>query len=379
MLGEAQRPTRARTVYPGLTSADYTDPEVFAMERERVFDRQWFCVGRSEELPEPGSFIQRDVPGDSLLLTRDLDGRVHAFYNVCRHRGSVLVEEERGAVRKAFTCPYHAWAYGLDGRLLGTPNVRADDGLDREAYGLREIGVTEWEGYLFVCHAPAHRRPDLMRSLAEEPDEPLAYGRFAIGELRLGHRITYEVGANWKIVWENYNECLHCPSVHPELSAMVPLFRRGLVADDEHPEVLATLDDGYQAFTLSGTISLPQLPGLDPVDERAYYGAGVFPNLMINMRAVGVTTFTLFPRSASHTTVVSDYLYRPETIAGDRFDPSEMIGFLDLVARQDWVVCEKAQRGASSKGFDRSVYPPQERYVHMFAERYRAARDAGAP
>ncbi|HSL12568.1 MAG TPA: aromatic ring-hydroxylating dioxygenase subunit alpha [Actinomycetota bacterium] len=371
MLGEAQRPTTGRPTYPGLTAAQYTDPEIFELERERIFDRQWFCVGRSEELPEPGSFVQRDVPGDSLLLTRDLDGRVHAFYNVCRHRGSVLVEEERGQVRKAFTCPYHAWVYGLDGRLLGTPNVRADDGLDRDAYGLRGIGVEEWEGYLFVSHASAGERPDLLGNLAREPDEPLSYGRFRIGQLRLGHRVTYEVEANWKIVWENYNECLHCPGVHPELSQMVPLFRRGLVADDDDPTVLATLADGWEAFTLSGTTSLPHLPGLDPIDARTYYGAGIFPNLMINMRATGVTSFTLYPRAVDHTTVVSDYLYRPETIASDSFDPSEMIEFLDLVARQDWEICALAQRGATSKGFDRSVYPPQERYVHLFAERYR--------
>ena len=371
MLGEAERPTRRRSTYPGLTSRQYTDPDVFELEREHVFDRQWFCVGRSEELPEPGCFVHRDVPGDSLLLTRDLDGVVHAFYNVCRHRGSVLVEEAAGRVRKALTCPYHSWVYGLDGRLLGTPNVGADDGLDREAYGLRAIGVEEWEGYLFVSHAPTDARPDLLGNLGREPDEPLSYGRFRIGELRLGHRITYEVEANWKIVWENYNECLHCPGVHPELVQMVPLFRRGLVADDDDATVLATLADGYDAFTLSGTTTLPHLPGLDPIDGRTYYGAGIFPNLMINMRATGVTSFTLYPRAVDHTTVVSDYLYRPETIASADFDPSEMIGFLDLVARQDWEICARAQRGAGSKGFDRSVYPPQERYVHLFAERYR--------
>jgi Rieske 2Fe-2S family protein len=377
MLGEAERPTRTRTVQAGLTSADYTDPEVFELERERIFDRQWFCVGRSEELPEPGSFVRRDVPGDTLLLTRDLDGGLHAFYDVCRHRGSVLVEEDHGRVRKAFTCPYHAWVYGLDGRLLGTPNVHADDGLDRDAYGLREIGLQEWEGYVFVSHARPEQRPDLLANLAAEPDEPLSYGRFRIGELRLGHRITYEVEANWKIVWENYNECLHCPSVHPELAQMVPLFRRGLVADDDDPTVLATLADGFDAFTLSGTSALPHLPGLEPVDGRTYYGAGIFPNLMLNLRATGVTSFTLYPRSVDHTTIVSDYLYRPETIASDAFDPSEMIEFLDLIARQDWEVCALAQRGASSKGFDRSIYPPQERYVHMFAERYRAERGLG--
>ncbi len=377
MLGEAERPTRTRMVQPGLTSADYTDPDVFELERERIFDRQWFCVGRSEELPERGSFVRRDVPGDTLLLTRDLDGRLHAFYDVCRHRGSVLVEEDHGRVRKAFTCPYHAWVYGLDGRLLGTPNVHADDGLDRDAYGLREIGLQEWEGYIFVSHAKPEQRPDLLANLAAEPDEPLSYGRFGIGELRLGHRITYEVEANWKIVWENYNECLHCPSVHPELAQMVPLFRRGLVADDDDPTVLATLADGFDAFTLSGTSALPHLPGLEPVDGRTYYGAGIFPNLMLNLRATGVTSFTLYPRSVDHTTIVSDYLYRPETIASDAFDPSEMIEFLDLIARQDWEVCALAQRGASSKGFDRSVYPPQERYVHMFAERYRAERGLG--
>ena len=111
------------------------------------------------------------------------------------------------------------------------------------------------------------------------------------------------------------------------------------------------------------------------LDCRTYWGYSVFPNLMVNLVSTGVVTFRLEPRSASHTTLTAEYLYRPETIAADAFDPSDMVEFLDLVSRQDWAVCERAQRGVGSKGFGRGVYPPQDSLLHTFARRYLAERD----
>jgi Rieske 2Fe-2S family protein len=371
MLDEAIDPT-ATGVHPGLPGRDYAEPEVYAYERDAVFHRTWCCVGREEELPEPGDFLTRDVAGESILVTRTADGDLRAHYNVCRHRGSVLLEDERGHAKAAIVCPYHNWAYALDGRLVGTPNVRAEDGLDRDAYGLRPVAIDVWDGFVFVNLAD--EPTPLLEQLAIEPDGPLDYARYGTGELRVAHRIVYEVEANWKIVHDNYNECLHCPSVHPELVRIVPLYRKGQVVDHDRPDLGATLADGLSTFTMSGTSALPFLPGLTELDRRTYWGYSVFPNLLVNLLSTGVMTYTLYPRSERHTTVVSEYLFRPETIAADGFDCSDMVGFLDLVSRQDWVVCERAQRGVGSKGFVRGVYPPQDELLHRFAERYLAER-----
>ncbi|HEU4528230.1 MAG TPA: aromatic ring-hydroxylating dioxygenase subunit alpha [Actinomycetota bacterium] len=370
---EEMSPATAPKVHPGLLGREYTDPVVFEEERERIFFRTWFCVGREEELPGPNAFLTREVAGESVLLTRDREGALHAFYNVCRHRGSVLVEDPpAGTAKGAIVCPYHNWAYGLDGALTGTPNVREGDGLDRSAYGLRAIHVETWDGFVFVNLSREQPVP-LREQLAMDPDEPLSYERYRTGELRVGATVVYEVAANWKIVHDNYNECLHCPGVHPELTKIVPLYRKGMVWDEARDDGGVFLAEGLTTFTLSGTSQrLPELPGLSEVDRCTYYGYSAFPNLLVNLLSTGVMTYTLYPRSAGHTTIVSEYLFRPETVTADGFDPSEMVEFLDLVSRQDWTVCERAQRGVASRGFVQGVYPPQDELLHRFAERYRA-------
>jgi Rieske 2Fe-2S family protein len=368
MLDEAIAGVPIDRTFPGLPGRDYHDQRVWEVERETVFARSWFCVGREEELPSPGDYVARDVAGEGIIAVRGKDGRIRAFYNVCRHRGTVLCDEGPGNTKGAFVCPYHNWAYDLEGNLAGTPNVRAGEDFDRSAYPLRSVACDEWEGFLFV-HLGSEPRP-LLDQLAGEPDGPLGYERYRVGELRVAHRIEYEVAANWKLIHDNYNECLHCPSVHPELSQIVPMFRKGMVFDPDRPDLGATLADGLTTFTMTGTSTLPTLPGLTEVDRRTYWGYSIFPNVMMNLVSTGAMVYTLYPRGPARTTIVSEYLYRPEAIAEPGFDPSDMIEFLDLVSRQDWSVCERAQRGVASKGFVQGVYPPQDALLHRFAERY---------
>jgi len=365
---------RKHMIFPSLPGRNYHDPGVWVVEKEAIFFGSWFCVGREEEVRAPGDFMLRDVADESILVTCAGDGQVRAFYNVCRHRASVLCEDGDGHANKAFVCPYHGWTYGLDGALVGTPNVHAEDGLDRGAYGLRSVFCSLWDGFVFLNLSEGQPAMTLTDQLALEPDGPLDYGRYRTGELRLSKRITYEVEANWKMIHDNFNECLHCPSVHPELVKLVPLYRKGMVVDLDREDLGATLDEGFSTFTLSGNSRLPQLPGLSDMDRRTYYGYSLMPNLLVNLVSTGVMTYTLYPRSATRTTVVSDYLFRPETVAAADFDPGDMVEFLDLVSRQDWTVCERAQRGIRSRGFGVGVNPPQDGLLHRFAERYLEAR-----
>ena len=374
MLDEATAGVAIHRTFPGLPGRDYHDEAIWRLERETVFTRSWFCVGRVEELPAPGDYVASDVAGEAILVVRGKDERIRAFFNVCRHRGSVLCDEGAGHANGAVVCPYHNWTYDLEGRLVGTPNVRAGDDFDRASFGLREVACDVWEGFVFVHVAPKPR--PLLDQLAEEPDAPLEYVRYGVGELRVGHRIVYEVEANWKLIHDNFNECLHCPSVHRELSALVPMYRKGMVFDPDRPDLGAELAEGLTTFTLSGTSSLPTLPGLTERDCRTYWGYSIFPNVMMNLVSTGAMVYTLYPRGPAHTTIVSEYLFRPETIAEPSFDCSDMVEFLDLVSMQDWSVCERAQRGVASKGFVEGVYPPQDALLHRFAKRYLAARGA---
>jgi len=354
-----------------LTGRDYSAADVFDLERERIFARNWFYAGRAEGLDEPGDFVAVDVAGESVIVLRTKAGDLRAFYNVCRHRGSRLCDAESGRMKGAVKCPYHAWSYSFDGKLIGTPNVGKDE-VDRDALGLWPVSLETWQGFLFVHLDPVP--PPLEDALADQPDAPLSFARFNLEDLRIGHRTVVEVAANWKILIENYNECLHCPTVHPELVAVIPGFRHGSVYDARRPEGGMAIVDGGNSFTRTGRSNLPVLPGLSAHDEVSLYGCAVYPNMFIDVTGTGAISTVLLPRDAGHTTVVAEYLFRPEVIADPGFDPAEIVDFTELVAHQDYVVCERVQRGVSSRAFTHGVLAEKDGLLESFNARYLAQR-----
>ena len=355
-----------------LSSADYASPEVFEAERERIWWGDWVCIGRSAEIGEPGEYIVRDLAGESIFVVRNRQGAVRGFYNVCSHRGTKFLDdcEGTGKVKKAFKCPYHAWSFDLDGKLIASPNVHEDDAFERSDYPLYDFAVDEYAGFLFVNLTTGTPRP-LLDALREGAETITAYERYRMGDLRPGARIVYEVAANWKIVIENYNECLHCPQIHPELVSVIPLFRFGEVWDDESTDGGNRMIDAATNFSLTGKSSLPQFPGLDPHDYHMYYGTFEFPNLMVNLHPDSMMTYIAMPKGPDHTTIISEFFFRPETIADPAFDPSPVVEFWDLISRQDWAVVERAQTGVSSRAFKRGVYPRQDRFLFWFNEAWR--------
>ncbi len=357
---------------PTLHGRDYTSEEVWEQERERIWFGDWVCIGRSEEVAAPGDYLVRDLAGESIFVVRNREGLLRCFYNVCSHRGTKFLDDDaRGNVRKAFRCPYHAWTFDLDGRLIGTPNVREEELFDRADYPLSPIAIGEYAGFLFVNLSPDPR--PLMEALTDGAESITAFERYRMEELRIGHRLVYEVEANWKIVVENYNECLHCPTVHPELVQVVPLFRFGEVWDERTRDDGNRMVEGATSFTMTGRSELPKFPDLDPEDYGMYYGTYEFPNLMLNLHPDCVMYYLAFPRGPRHTTVVSEYLFRPEVIGGPDFKPEPVIEFWDLISRQDWEVCARAQTGVGSRAFTTGVFPRQDRFLFWFNEEYRLA------
>jgi Rieske 2Fe-2S family protein len=343
---------------------------VWAEERERVFASEWICVGRCEELPRPGSYIVRDVAGERVLVTRAGDGELHAMFDTCSHRGTRLLDGEGDLRSGVIQCPYHAWTFSADGELLATPNVAAGEGLDRSTRPLWRIALEVWNGFVFVCMSPTPEplRAALDRNMDGDPTELMA--RWGIGDLRIAHRITYDVEANWKIVVENYSECLHCPGIHPELVRLVPLFRTGMVEDGRGAELF----DGATGFTLTGASSRAPLPALTERDRHIYLGNTLFPTSMINLHADCVMSYRLEPTGPEYTRIVSEFLFHPDAIARSDFDPADVVEMWDLVSRQDWAVCERAQRGVRSRAYaDGGVYPYNDRSVAAFNDRYLAS------
>jgi Rieske 2Fe-2S family protein len=350
-----------------LPASAYLDGAHFALERERIFFREWFCVGRADQIAEPGDFLHVEVAGERVLVVRDRHGAVSAFFNVCAHRGSELVTAaplpdpcaaRSGRFPGSIRCQYHAWTYELDGRLRGAPYMEFTASRPMSQYSLRAVPVDEWGGFLFVNVAGADGGA---RQSLQQQVEVFAsrIRRYPLADLRIGQRLVYDVAANWKVLAENYNECYHCGPVHPELCQLVPAFKK---AGGAHLDWTNGIPhrDGAWTFTTSGTASRPPFPGLDEHERLRHKGELVYPNLWLSLAAEHVAVFTLYPLAAGATRIVNDFLFHKDEVAKPTFDPSDVVDFWDVVNRQDWGICESVQRGMASRGFRAGLYAPME-------------------
>jgi glycine betaine catabolism A len=363
-------------VEPTLPRDAYLNAGWYRREQERVMWDQWFCVGRLEEIPEPGHHLVCDVAGESVLVVRTRHDTVSAHINLCRHRGSLLTDAPgkpgqveivaSGRFAGSIQCPYHAWTYSFDGRLRAAPYLDETDGLRKEDLPLHAVAVETWGGFIWV-HLGAQPQP-----LADQFQETGQYlVNYPLEELVATHRIVYPVAANWKAIVENYNECYHCGPVHPELCELVPDFRRRGGSDLDWEEGIPHRE-GAWTFTATGTTTRRPFPGLTPEEQQRHKGLLIYPNLMLSLSADHVAAFTLWPHSAQSTTVVCDFLFHRDEVGRDDFDGSDAVEFWDLVNRQDWRVCEMVQRGMGSRRFVTGFYAPMEDYskdIRRYLER----------
>ena len=353
-----------------LSRRAYFDDEVFRLECERIFSREWYCVGRADAVPAAGDYTVVVVAGESVLLVRGADDVLRGFFNVCRHRGCELVltgeqrtvEDPRGPSGHfpgAIRCPYHSWTYTLDGALRAAPFLEEDADFSRGDLPLHPVGVDAWGGFVFVNLTPAAAAAEGRTLLAQLGEAPARVARYPLATLRTARRIVYEVAANWKVMLENYNECYHCAGVHPELCAIVPAFKhRGGSELDWESGIPHR--PGAWTFTESGTSSRMPFADLDADERVRHKGELIYPNFMLSLSADHVAAFTLWPCSPTRTTIACDFLFDPAEMAKPDFDPSDAVNFWDLVNRQDWAICEGVQRGMRSRVFEHGYYAPME-------------------
>jgi glycine betaine catabolism A len=355
----------------------FSDPGVLDWELDQVF-RSWVCVGHASAIPDSGRFVTRELGPDSVLVIRGEDGALRAFLNVCRHRGSRIVEEREGSVRKRLRCPYHAWSYGLDGSLRAAPHMDGVEDFEFDCWGLLEVRL-EVVGGLVLIDLSGEAPPvvDHVGELAEH------LRRYRVADLERVDGRTYDVAANWKGIAENYNECLHCPGVHPELQALSDYMSgeevRGMGAWCGGS---MKLRDGAETMALENNANghgngRPPIAGLTDDEARTVLYFALFPNALVSLHPDYVMLHTLWPRAVDRTEVVCEWFFERETVAREDFDGSDAVGFWDLVNRQDWHVCELAQKGVRTRGYTAGRYSAEEVDVHRFdqmvAERYMTA------
>jgi len=368
---------RTRTAYGQQTLPGelFTSGEVYARERERIFEARWLYAGHVSQLDAPGAYFLFEHERESVIVLRGRDGAIAAHHNLCRHRGSRLCLDAAGRLGGAIQCPYHAWTYELDGALRAAPNMGEVAGFERGEHGLLPCPFREWQGLLFV-HLGGSPPP------FEEAIDPLAgrVERWRIGELVSVHRTAYEVAANWKLFFHNYSECYHCPTVHPHLNKLTPY--RNTTNDLDEGSVLGgpmwmTEADG--SMTVGGGRCAPLLPGLGEADRGHVLYYTLFPSMFLSLHPDYVLIHRAEPLGPERTRIVCDWLFHPEAVAAPGFDPAPAIEFWDLTNRQDWELCANAHQGVASRAYRPGPYSELESQLAAFDREYLRAMGWNEP
>lgn len=345
-----------------LPARYYTDPEHFERELAAIHYDMWLAAGRTEQIPTAGSYFLRQVGRASVIVVRDADGTVSAFHNVCRHRGTLLCTQAEGRFAGRIQCPYHAWTYGLDGALLAAPHMDKVQGFREPDYPLRRVATSVWDGHIFInlSEAPLPFESHIA-GLARK------FRPWRMEELKRVERKVYQLHANWKLVIQNYSECLHCPNAHPQLSRK----SHYLSGENEPPQPTylgghMELREGVASLSTDGENDRSCFAGLSPKDRRRVYYYAILPNMLLNLHPDYMLTFTLWPLAVDRTEVVCEWHFHPDEMAKPGFDPTSAIEFWDVTNRQDWELSDLAQAGIASLGYRPGPYSNREELLHAF-------------
>jgi len=355
----------------------FVSDEIFRREQEQIFSKQWLLVGHQTQVANAGDYFLVSIPSssdygatiESLIITRDKGELIHGFYNVCRHRGTRLKEDACGHA-SSIQCPYHAWTYRLDGRLIGAPHMDEVPGFDKADYSLRAVNLALWEGFIFI-------NLDENAMALEEWFAPLngKFSHWNMSILRPAKRIEYDVRANWKLMFENYSECYHCPGVHPQLQKVSPYDS----AENDLSE--GPLLGGFMkinkgaGLTMSGkacAVKIDHEQEHEQAQENLVFYYSIFPNMLLSLHPEYVMVHQLWPKSPERTLIVCDWFFHPDAFNRPDFKPDDAIEFWDMTNKQDWHVCELSQQGIASRAYEPGPYSSRESIPAAWDRYYRS-------
>lgn len=360
---------RAQTV----PSSWYTHPGFLAIDNRHIFSKTWQYVGHLSQVENAGEFLTTTVAENPVIVVRDKQGVLRAFFNVCRHRGGPIETSERGSC-KILQCKYHGWTYQLDGSLRGVPQWNYVELFDKKDYGLIPVEVTTWGGLIFVSlDKNAVPLNDIFDGLGERvrkaghsdrPDETL------FSKKQFFRRVVYPVKANWKVYADNYLEGYHLPFVHPELCTML----------DYRQYVTETYR--YYSLQYSPFLSETNVYGSNSGEALYYF---VWPNFMLNIMPGRLQVNRIVPDGFDRCHVIFDYYYDDLSEDSVKKVAENDLEYSDRIQKEDCEICEYVQKGLASAAYDRGRFSVEcENAVHHFQdllkttyrEAYRSGRDS---
>ena len=362
----------------------YTDPDIYELELQKILFRNWFLAGHVSQIPNNGDFIVGTMDKESAIIVRGSDGTVNAFANVCRHRGSLICLKDSGSVKK-FECPYHGWMYDIDGNLTAARSM--PDEFDRSTHGLKPVSIEILAGMIFICFSD---NPPSLESAKKNLAEPFAM--FGFDNLKVAAKKTYPISANWKLAIENYQECYHCATAHPDYAKMHTLMLDDAKRDRiqgkmlerfaacglkqieiDHNDTAApqgeqgygysrtALFEGYKTGSRDGEAVAPLLGELTDYDHGASdFSFGPFTFLLAYSDHVVGYVFT--PVDALNCKCEIYWLVRDDAVATKDYDVDELTWLWDITTKADKDIIVNNWKGVQSRyyepgPFSRMEYP----------------------
>ena len=366
-----------RKAEPTLPASWYHDPDHYGRELSSIWANNWLYVCRADALAEALSYRTFTIGRQNIVVLRDADGALQAFHNTCRHRGSVLCTEAEGRLSsRLIVCPYHQWSYAPDdGRLVKTTSFAEPSGFDRSALGLFRVALAEWRGCVFV-HLDPEARFNEATAFQRPPDNLV---NFPLEDMAVAHQWTSEIACNWKIFWENFNECLHCPNVHPELTELVPLFRRRIInpmdvpdwqeGDPRDPTRRGGMRDGAETWSSDHSAQGHLIPELTEADHaRGHTYATAWPSVFVAGYPDHVRIVRLRPLGPEMTELHAEWLLPEATLADPDYRLQNIVDFGVLVMEQDAKACELNQQGLHATPYEQGVLMPEEYLLKRFQD-----------
>ena len=368
-----QSPRRAlKRLEPSIPAHYYYDAQHYERELESIWYNMWIQVARLEEIPNPGDYKVATIGTQQIVLLKDQKGTLRAFHNTCRHRGSILCIDEKGSFKgDSIVCPYHGWTYSFKGGLIATPLRMESTGFKMSDYWLYNVAVGTWGGYIFVNLA-GERAVPLELALG---DIPSRFVNYHAENLRVGKRIVLDIKANWKLIFENFFECFHCPGVHPEMCTILgPKYWTGGawgIREDEKGNLIPELGPEYadraKTMTMDGTSKIPSFRHLTDEEKNKPYNSLVLqPSLIMFVSPDHLHTYTMLPTGPDSVRMTYEWLFEPESMARPDFDLDYYLELWVIINEQDALVCERQQMGLRCREFKHGNFVPQEMDCHNF-------------